>query len=145
MTLNTFTSNIEKESDHCDVSRFNEFLPTCRLKGRINVDDSSPRDSTGLGSCVDFMSCDVAGLGSEQNVKRLWNLSGHYNKRVTGIVDSYDRPNASEDLSCKGADARFLSRRSEPSRLRSVEARKARCLLRCSTLQISKRCRKKRL
>ncbi|GFX29000.1 hypothetical protein TNCV_3030431 [Trichonephila clavipes] len=57
MTLNMFSAFVGKK------------FPTRRLKGRINVDDqSSPSDSTGLGSCVDVMSND----GTEWPHLRQW-------------------------------------------------------------------------
>ncbi|GFY11472.1 hypothetical protein TNCV_3183101 [Trichonephila clavipes] len=49
-----------KERNDCDASRVNEFFPICRLKGRINLNDSSSRDSTVLGYCGDFISFDDA-------------------------------------------------------------------------------------
>ncbi|GFY11470.1 histone-lysine N-methyltransferase SETMAR [Trichonephila clavipes] len=57
-----------KERNDCDVSRINELFPICRLKGRINLNDSSSRDSTGLGSCGNFIPYNDAGQVSEQNL-----------------------------------------------------------------------------
>ncbi|GFY23944.1 hypothetical protein TNCV_4896251 [Trichonephila clavipes] len=48
VNLNTVTAAVGGKSDHCDASFINEFFSIRRLKQRINIEDSSSQDSTGL-------------------------------------------------------------------------------------------------